>query len=85
MTILSQKRKNKSMIELKRLNGTQFLLNPDLIEQVESTPDTVITLITGNNIVVLESLEEVSDKFLGHKRKVQEEKCVRMGVSIDKE
>ena len=73
------------MIELKRLNGTNFLLNPDLIEQVESTPDTLITLITGNNIVVLESLEEVSEKFLEHKRKVQEEKSVCMGASINKE
>ncbi len=49
------------MIMLTRLNGAPFVLNPDLIERVESTPDTVITLVDGKHYVVEEGLSEVVD------------------------
>ena len=61
------------MIELKRLNGTSFFLNPELVEQMERTPDTVITLVTGNNLVVLETPEEVTEKILAYRKKVNGE------------
>ncbi len=48
------------MIELTRFNDTQFTLNADIIETVEETPDTVITLITGKKIIVKESRQEVA-------------------------
>jgi flagellar protein FlbD len=44
---------------LTRLNGASFVLNPDLIERVESTPDTVITLVDGKHYVVREALAVV--------------------------
>lgn len=44
---------------LTRLNGEQFALNPDLIERVEATPDTVLTLLDGTKYVVLEPLAAV--------------------------
>jgi flagellar protein FlbD len=44
---------------LTRLNGSPFALNPDLIERVERTPDTVITLVDGKHYVVDEGLDEV--------------------------
>lgn len=47
------------MITVTRLNGGGFALNPDLIERVEPTPDTVITLVDGAKYVVRESVEEV--------------------------
>ena len=47
------------MIMLTRLNGSPFALNPDLIERVERTPDTVITLVDGKHYVVEEGLDEV--------------------------
>ena len=47
------------MITVTRLNGPAFLLNPDLIERVEATPDTVIHLVGGNDYVVRESPEEL--------------------------
>ncbi|MFC0080837.1 flagellar FlbD family protein [Aciditerrimonas ferrireducens] len=47
------------MISLTRLQGARFALNPDLIERVEATPDTVVTLVTGSRYVVAESLEQV--------------------------
>ena len=47
------------MISLTRLNGHRFALNPDLIERVDVTPDTVVTLIDGAKYLVSESLDEV--------------------------
>jgi flagellar protein FlbD len=47
------------MITLSRLNGPPFALNPDLIERVDATPDTVITLVDSTKYVVRESVEEV--------------------------
>lgn len=48
------------MIILRRLNGQEFALNPDLIERADSTPDTVITLIDGTKYIVGESMTEVA-------------------------
>lgn len=47
------------MITLTRLSGSVFALNSDLIERVDSTPDTVITLVDGTKYVVSEPLAEV--------------------------
>ena len=47
------------MINVTRLNGPAFALNPDLIERIEATPDTVIHLVGGTNYVVVESVEEI--------------------------
>ncbi|MHB1891337.1 MAG: flagellar FlbD family protein [Acidimicrobiales bacterium] len=52
------------MIRLTRLNGGTLALNPDLIERIEVTPDTVITLIDGTKYVVGESLEEIIDEMV---------------------
>jgi flagellar protein FlbD len=47
------------MIAVTRRNGTCFALNPDLIERVEATPDTVITLVGGSRYVVTETVDQV--------------------------
>ncbi|SDQ19944.1 flagellar FlbD family protein [Quadrisphaera sp. DSM 44207] len=47
------------MIIVTRLNGPPFAVNPDLLERVESTPDTILTLIDGTKYVVTEPVEEV--------------------------
>lgn len=47
------------MIHLTRLNNQPFVLNADLIKFIENSPDTVITLLTGEKLVVRESAEEV--------------------------
>ncbi len=52
------------MIELTRLNGTHITINALLIEQLESTPDTVVTLTTGRKVVVREAVEEVTRKAI---------------------
>jgi flagellar protein FlbD len=52
------------MIRLTRLNHTTIFLNSDLIVHLEVTPDTVITLVTGQKIVVLESPDEVVERVI---------------------
>jgi flagellar protein FlbD len=50
------------MIYVTRLNGKTFALNPDLIEMMEETPDTVVTLTGGNKFVVLEPVEVLIER-----------------------
>jgi len=50
------------MIKLTRLGGEPFILNADLIEYVESRPDTFITLIGGERVIVTESPDEVLER-----------------------
>ncbi|MBO3129988.1 flagellar FlbD family protein [Dermatophilus congolensis] len=47
------------MIICTRRNGTSFALNPDLIERIEATPDTVITLVSGTKYVVAEPVDDL--------------------------
>ena len=56
------------MIMLTRLNGMSMALNSDLVKLVEGSPDTVITLITGEKIVVRESTEEVILRIITFRR-----------------
>lgn len=49
------------MIEVTKLNGAKVLINPDLMELVEETPDTVIAFTTGRKIIVKESRQEVKN------------------------
>ena len=53
-----------TMIRLTRLNHVPLMINSDLIEHLEMTPDTVITLTTGQKIMVLESAEEVLERVI---------------------
>jgi flagellar protein FlbD len=47
------------MITVTRRNGPSFALNPDLIERIDTTPETVITLVDGAEYIVRESVDEV--------------------------
>jgi len=58
------------MIQVTRINNTQFVINADWIETVESTPDTVITLTNGKKFVVTEKVNEVIDRVIEYKQKV---------------
>ena len=55
------------MISLTRLSGTTFLLNADLIERVDCTPDTVVTLVDGTKYLVSESLDDVLDAVVTYR------------------
>ena len=56
------------MIKLTRLNGVPFYLNSDLIEHIDATPDTVITLTSGPKFLVLEDAEDVCEKVLAFRQ-----------------
>lgn len=58
------------MIKVTRLNGKEYYINFDLIETIEETPDTVITLRDGKKYVVLENVEEIIQRIIDFKRKV---------------
>ncbi|GGN15283.1 flagellar FlbD family protein [Actinoplanes hulinensis] len=49
------------MILVTRINGAVFALNPDLVERVDCTPDTVVTLVDGTKYIVAESVPEFID------------------------
>jgi len=49
------------VILVTRINGAVFALNPDLVERVECTPDTVVTLVDGTKYIVAESVPEFID------------------------
>jgi len=58
------------MINVTRLNHKPIVLNSDLIEQIEMTPDTVISLTTGEKIMVLESSEELVERVVKFRRSI---------------
>lgn len=49
------------MIVVTRLNNTRFAVNPDLIERIQSSPDTTLSLVGGTSYIVTETMEEVID------------------------
>jgi flagellar protein FlbD len=59
------------MIWLTRLNQTALVLNSDLIEHIDITPDTVITLTSGQILRVRESVEEVVRRVVDFRRRIQ--------------
>jgi flagellar protein FlbD len=58
------------VIQLTRLNGPGFALNPDLIQRAEATPDTVVTLVDGTKYVIAESVEQLMERVLTHRASV---------------
>lgn len=58
------------MIVVTRLNGPRFAVNPDLLQRVESTPDTILTLIDGTKYIVAESMEQVTELVVDYRARV---------------
>ena len=58
------------MIEVTKLSGQKILVNPDLLEMVEETPDTVLTLTTGKKIIVKESRQEIKNLVKSYRRDI---------------
>ena len=55
------------MIILTKLSGERFALNPDLVQRVEASHDTVVTLVDGAKYLVAESLDVVADRMLDYR------------------
>jgi len=64
------------MITVTRLNDRVVVLNAELIKMIESTPDTIITLINGDTVIVRESVEDVVGKAVEYARQVRGFKIV---------
>jgi flagellar protein FlbD len=60
------------VIRVTRLNNTPFLINSDLIKFVEQAPDTLITLVNGEKIIVQESVDDIVDRIILFRRSVIE-------------
>jgi flagellar protein FlbD len=58
------------MIRLTRINQVPLVLNADLIEHMETTPDTVISMTNGQKFVVLESSDDVIQKIIEFRREI---------------
>jgi flagellar protein FlbD len=58
------------MIQLTRLNGISIVLNSDLIKTAEASPDTMLTLINGEKIIVREKCEEVTERVLTYRARL---------------
>lgn len=56
------------MIDLHRLGGEHFLLNSDMIETIDETPDTVVRLLNGHRYIVCESTAEICAKIVEFRR-----------------
>lgn len=68
------------MIQLTRLNRDPIIVNADLIEHVEVTPDTVVALTTGQRFMVLESAEEVVEKVVQYRRAIMSASACPMKI-----
>jgi len=58
------------MISITRLNGKIIMINALLVESIEETPDTMITLTTGKKLMVLEPMTEVSDRITAYFKQI---------------
>jgi flagellar protein FlbD len=58
------------MIELTRLNGTPMVLNSDLIKTAEASPDTMLTLIHGEKLIVRETIAELMERVLAYRARL---------------
>jgi flagellar protein FlbD len=59
------------MVKVTRLDGMDFVLNAELIEHIEATPDSVITLTTGKKWVVLEPVDEIVRRVVQYRRSLR--------------
>jgi flagellar protein FlbD len=59
------------MIPVTSLSKKQFYLNPDLIYRLEETPDTMVTLVDGKTLLVIETADEVIQRIIEYRQKIQ--------------
>lgn len=70
------------MIELTRLNGIPLMLNSDLIKTAEASPDTMLTLVSGEKLIVKEGCEEVLERVLEYRSRLLAEVARRLPADL---
>ncbi|MEE3411563.1 MAG: flagellar FlbD family protein [Treponema sp.] len=58
------------MIEVERLNGSKYFLNPHMIESMESLPDLTITMLSGKKVIVKNSPEDIINKIVNYRKRI---------------
>ncbi len=58
------------MIKLQRLDGRQVVVNIDLVEYLEATPDTVVSFASGHKIVVRDEVDDIIQKVVEYRRRI---------------
>ncbi|MCR5046041.1 MAG: flagellar FlbD family protein [Treponema sp.] len=58
------------MIEVERLNGTKYFINPHMIESMESLPDLTITMLSGKKVIVRNSPEDIINKIVDYRKRI---------------
>jgi flagellar protein FlbD len=71
------------MIELTRLNGKPIVLNSDLIKTAEASPDTMLTLINGEKLIVREPCAEVTERVLEYRARLLAAVAQRVSYGVD--
>ena len=66
----------EKMIRLKRLNKSEIVINSDLIQYIEETPDSVITMTNGHKVVVADSAEVIIQKVIEFRKKIHSLGCI---------
>jgi flagellar protein FlbD len=61
------------MIQVTRLNGKEFVVNCELIKTIEATPDTVITLTTGEKLMVKENVDQIVKSTVQYRKRLYQE------------
>jgi flagellar protein FlbD len=63
------------MVKLSRINGAEVTVNAELIETIEATPDTIVSLTTGKRLMVVESVDQVIEKVMAYRRALTPSLC----------
>jgi flagellar protein FlbD len=71
------------MIELTRLNGKPIVLNSDLIKTAEASPDTMLTLINGEKLIVREPCAEVTERVVEYRARLLAAVARRLATGVD--
>ena len=58
------------MIEVERLNGSKYFLNPHMIESMEALPDLTITMLSGKKVIVKNSPEDIINKIVNYRKRI---------------
>ena len=71
------------MILLTKFTGEEFMVNPDMIKTVEDCGDTMITYVTGERVLVRETLKEIRERFMQYKSSVGGDPAFVVGVGSE--
>jgi flagellar protein FlbD len=72
------------MIQVTRLDGSEFIINSDLIETIEATPDTVITFAHDKKVVIREAPDDVVERIVQFRRRVYADPSALIGSPGDR-